>query len=139
MAVLSQQIKVAFIGLGVMGYPMAGHLQQRGYQVTVYNRTASKAQDWVAQYGGNAAQTPAQAAAGADVVMLCVGNDQDVRSVVYGDSGVLASMQPGAVLVDHTTASADLARNSLPQHATANWVFWMHLSLAARPVPRMVN
>ncbi len=110
MAVLSQQIKVAFIGLGVMGYPMAGHLQQRGYQVTVYNRTASKAQDWVAQYGGNAAQTPAQAAAGAEVVMLCVGNDQDVRSVVYGDSGVLASMQPGAVLVDHTTASADLAR-----------------------------
>lgn len=110
MAVLSQQIKVAFIGLGVMGYPMAGHLQQRGYQVTVYNRTASKAQDWVAQYGGHAAQTPSQAAAGADVVLLCVGNDQDVRSVVFGDSGVLASMQSGAVLVDHTTASADLAR-----------------------------
>ncbi len=110
MAVLSQQIKVAFIGLGVMGYPMAGHLQQAGYQVTVYNRTAGKAQDWVAQYGGHAAQTPALAAADADVVMLCVGNDQDVRSVVYGDSGVFASMQPGAVLVDHTTASADLAR-----------------------------
>jgi len=110
MAVLSQQIKVAFIGLGVMGYPMAGHLQQAGYQVTVYNRTASKAQDWVAQYGGHAAQTPAQAAADADIVMLCVGNDQDVRSVVYGDSGVFASMRPGAVLVDHTTASADLAR-----------------------------
>ncbi len=110
MAVLSQQIKVAFIGLGVMGYPMAGHLQQAGYQVTVYNRTAGKAQDWVAQYGGHAVQTPALAAADADVVMLCVGNDQDVRSVVYGDSGVFASMKPGAVLVDHTTASADLAR-----------------------------
>lgn len=110
MAVLSQQIKVAFIGLGVMGYPMAGHLQQRGYQVTVYNRTHRKALDWVEQYGGQAALTPAQAAAGAEVVMLCVGNDQDVRSVVYGEHGVFSTMAAGSILIDHTTASADLAR-----------------------------
>jgi 2-hydroxy-3-oxopropionate reductase len=110
MAVLSQQIKVAFIGLGVMGYPMAGHLQKRGYQVTVFNRTQRKAQDWAQQYGGQSAATPAEAAAGADFVMLCVGNDQDVRSVVYGDTGVFSAMAAGAILVDHTTASADLAR-----------------------------
>ncbi|WP_127023559.1 NAD(P)-dependent oxidoreductase [Rheinheimera mangrovi] len=109
MSNLSQQ-KVAFVGLGVMGYPMAGHLQQKGEQVCVYNRTQQKAQDWVAQYGGTSALTPAEAASGADLVMLCVGNDDDVRSVVYGEHGVLATMQPGATLVDHTTASADLAR-----------------------------
>jgi 3-hydroxyisobutyrate dehydrogenase-like beta-hydroxyacid dehydrogenase len=109
MSNLSQQ-KVAFVGLGVMGYPMAGHLQHKGEQVCVYNRTHQKAQDWVAQYGGTHALTPAEAASGADVVMLCVGNDDDVRSVVYGEHGVLATMQPGATLVDHTTASADLAR-----------------------------
>jgi len=109
MSNLSQQ-KVAFVGLGVMGYPMAGHLQHKGEQVCVYNRTHQKAQDWVAQYGGTHALTPAEAASGADLVMLCVGNDDDVRSVVYGEHGVLATMQPGATLVDHTTASADLAR-----------------------------
>jgi len=109
MSNLSQQ-KVAFVGLGVMGFPMAGHLQHKGEQVCVYNRTQQKAQDWVAQYGGTHALTPAEAATGADVVMLCVGNDDDVRSVVYGEHGVLATMQPGAILVDHTTASADLAR-----------------------------
>lgn len=110
MAVLSQQIKVAFIGLGVMGYPMAGHLQQRGYQVSVYNRTQSKALDWSRQFDGRVAASPAEAAQGADFVMLCVGNDQDVRSVVYGESGALATMGKGAILIDHTTASADLAR-----------------------------
>lgn len=109
MSNLSQQ-KVAFVGLGVMGFPMAGHLQQKGEQVCVYNRTQQKAEDWVAQYGGTHALTPAEAASGADLVMLCVGNDDDVRSVVYGEHGVLATMQPGATLVDHTTASADLAR-----------------------------
>lgn len=109
MSNLSQQ-KVAFVGLGVMGYPMAGHLQHKGEQVCVYNRTPQKAQDWVAQYGGTHALTPAEAASGADLVMLCVGNDDDVRSVVYGEQGVLATMQPGSTLVDHTTASADLAR-----------------------------
>ena len=109
MSNLSQQ-KVAFIGLGVMGFPMAGHLQQKGEQVCVYNRTHQKALDWVQHYGGTCASTPAEAAAGADLVMLCVGNDDDVRSVVYGELGVLAVMQPGSLLIDPTTASADLAR-----------------------------
>jgi 2-hydroxy-3-oxopropionate reductase len=109
MSNLSQQ-KVAFVGLGVMGFPMAGHLQQKGEQVCVYNRTYQKAQDWVQQYGGTCASTPAEAAAGADLVMLCVGNDDDVRSVAYGERGVLAAMRPGSLLIDHTTASADLAR-----------------------------
>jgi 2-hydroxy-3-oxopropionate reductase len=102
--------KVAFIGLGVMGYPMAGYLQQKGYQVTVYNRTTAKAEKWAAQYGGNFATTPAAAAQGAALVFICVGNDNDVRSVVYGEQGVLATMVPGSVLIDHTTASAELAR-----------------------------
>lgn len=102
--------KLAFIGMGVMGYPMAGHLQKAGYDVCVYNRTASKAEKWCDTYGGRVASTPAAAALDADVVFLCVGNDEDVRSVVYGDEGVLANMQAGAILVDHTTASADLAR-----------------------------
>ncbi|KKO47915.1 oxidoreductase [Arsukibacterium sp. MJ3] len=105
-----QKDKVAFIGLGVMGYPMAGYLQQKGYEVTVYNRTASKAQAWVNQYGGSSAVNPALAAVNAKLVFLCVGNDHDVRSVVYGEQGVLGTLQPGAVLVDHTTASAELAR-----------------------------
>ncbi|WP_233080314.1 NAD(P)-dependent oxidoreductase [Rheinheimera soli] len=109
MSNLSQQ-KVAFVGLGVMGFPMAGHLQQKGEQVCVYNRTKQKALDWVQQYGGSCASTPAEAAKGANVVMLCVGNDDDVRSVVYGEHGVLATMRPGSLLIDHTTASADLAR-----------------------------
>lgn len=103
-------IKVAFIGLGVMGFPMAGHLQQKGLQVCIYNRTSAKAVQWVQQYGGQQAATPAAAAKDADLVMVCVGNDQDVRSVVYGDDGVLSTMKVGAVLMDHTTASADLAR-----------------------------
>ncbi len=102
--------KVAFIGLGVMGYPMAGHLASGGHDVTVYNRTASKAEAWVAQHGGQAAATPRAAAAGADIVFACVGNDQDVRSVTRGDDGALDGMSPGALFVDHTTASADLAR-----------------------------
>lgn len=110
MATDQARLKVAFIGLGVMGYPMAGHLQQKGLQVCVYNRSSAKASQWVQQYGGQQAATPAAAAVDADLVMLCVGNDQDVRSVVYGTDGVLSTMKAGAVLVDHTTASADLAR-----------------------------
>ena len=102
--------KVAFIGLGVMGYPMAGFLQKHGHATCVYNRTASKAEHWAGQYGGESGSTPAEAAQGAELVFLCVGNDDDVRSVVYGEHGVLASMQPGSVLIDHTTASAELAR-----------------------------
>jgi 3-hydroxyisobutyrate dehydrogenase-like beta-hydroxyacid dehydrogenase len=108
---------VAFLGLGVMGYPMAGHLARAGHTVTVYNRTPAKAQAWVAEYGGKAAATPRQAAAGADIVFACVGNDDDLRSVVLDADGALAGMKPGAVFVDHTTASADIAREL---HATAS-------------------
>ncbi len=103
-------MKLAFLGLGVMGYPMAGHLQKAGHSVTVYNRNAEKAALWVATYGGSAAATPREAAADADIVLMCVGNDGDVRSVVYGDNGALGAMKAGGVLVDHTTASALLAR-----------------------------
>jgi len=101
--------KIAFIGLGVMGYPMAGHLSNRGFDVTVYNRTVSKAQNWTTEYQGKFAVTPSEASEGADVVAICVGNDDDVRSVVYGDTGILNSMRAGSVLLDHTTTSAELA------------------------------
>ncbi|HEY9531084.1 MAG TPA: NAD(P)-binding domain-containing protein, partial [Burkholderiales bacterium] len=103
--------KVAFLGLGVMGYPMAGHLLRKGgHEVTVYNRTSAKAQQWAKEYGGKHAPTPREAARDCDFVMMCVGNDDDVRSVVYGADGTLAGMKKGAVLVDHTTASAILAK-----------------------------
>lgn len=103
-------MKLAFLGLGVMGYPMAGHLQKAGHSVTVYNRNAEKSAKWVATHGGASAATPREAALGADIVMMCVGNDNDVRSVIYGADGALAGLAAGAVLVDHTTASADVAR-----------------------------
>ncbi|WP_428616277.1 NAD(P)-dependent oxidoreductase [Pseudoalteromonas sp.] len=103
-------MKVAFIGLGVMGYPMAGHLANAGHNVTVYNRTTAKAQKWVSEYQGEYAETPSEAAKGADIVFMCVGNDDDLRSVVYGENGVLASMHEGSYLVDHTTTSAEVAR-----------------------------
>ena len=102
--------KVAFIGLGVMGFPMAGHLKAKGYDVTVYNRTASKAQAWVEKHGGKSAPTPAAAAKDADFVMLMVGNDNDLLEVALGKDGALSGMKKGAILVDHTTASADAAR-----------------------------
>jgi 3-hydroxyisobutyrate dehydrogenase-like beta-hydroxyacid dehydrogenase len=103
--------KVAFLGLGVMGYPMAGHLLKKGgHDVTVYNRTPAKAAQWTKEYGGKSAPTPREAAAGRDFVMMCVGNDDDVRSVVFGDNGALAGIGKGATLVDHTTASAIVAR-----------------------------
>lgn len=101
---------IAFLGLGVMGYPMAGHLAAADYDVCVYNRSGSKAKSWCEQYGGQSASTPAAAVSNADIVLVCVGNDDDVRSVVYGDDGALAAMKSGAVLVDHTTTSAVLAR-----------------------------
>ncbi len=101
---------VAFLGLGVMGYPMAGHLARAGHDVCVYNRTPSKAAAWVAEYGGRHAATPRASAAGASVVFACVGNDDDLRSVVLGDEGALAGMPAGAVFIDHTTASAEVAR-----------------------------
>jgi 3-hydroxyisobutyrate dehydrogenase-like beta-hydroxyacid dehydrogenase len=107
--------KVAFLGLGVMGYPMAGHLKKKGgHEVTVFNRSRAKAEQWVKEYGGKHAPTPREAAKDCDFVMMCVGNDDDVRSVVFGadgkDSGALAGMKKGAILVDHTTASAIVAR-----------------------------
>ena len=103
--------KVAFLGLGVMGYPMAGHLLKKGgHDVTVYNRTAAKAQQWAKEYGGKHAATPREAAKDCDFVMMCVGNDNDVRSVAHGDNGALAGTKKGAILVDHTTASAVLAK-----------------------------
>ena len=102
--------KVAFLGLGVMGFPMAGHLARAGHQVTVYNRTPAKAQAWVQEFGGCAAATPREAAAGADLVFACVGNDDDLRNVVLGADGAFAGMQAGAVFADHTTASAAVAR-----------------------------
>ena len=110
---------VAFLGLGVMGYPMAGHLARAGHRVCVYNRTAAKAAQWVAEFGGTHAATPREAAAGADIVFACVGNDADLRSAVLGDdlgsgargaAGAFAGMRPGAVFADHTTASAEVAR-----------------------------
>ncbi|WP_422398769.1 NAD(P)-dependent oxidoreductase [Vibrio fluvialis] len=102
-------VNVAFIGLGVMGFPMAGHLSQAGYRTNVFNRTESKARQWAQQFSGEFFSTPKAAATKCDIVFLCVGNDDDVRSVVYGDNGVLAGMEPGSVLVDHTTTSAELA------------------------------
>lgn len=103
--------KVAFLGLGVMGYPMAGHLKTKGgHDVTVYNRTAAKAEQWVKQFGGKSAPTPKAAAAGQDFVMCCVGNDNDLRQVTLGADGAFADMGKGTVFVDHTTASAEIAR-----------------------------
>ncbi len=102
--------RVAFLGLGVMGHPMAAHLARAGHRVTVYNRTATKAQAWAAEHGGGTAATPRAAAADADIVFACVGNDADVRGVTLGDAGAFAGMKRGAVFVDHTTASAELAR-----------------------------
>ena len=100
----------AFIGLGVMGFPMAGHLQAAGHQTTVYNRTTSRAEAWVEAHGGSSVPTPREAATGADAVMVCVGNDDDLRFVVFGEDGALAGMAEGSTLVDHTTASAEVAR-----------------------------
>jgi len=110
--------KVAFIGLGVMGYPMAGHLKAKGHEVTVYNRNPTKAQAWVSQHAGISAATPADAAKGQEIVFACVGNDDDLRSVTLGEAGAFAGMDKGAIFVDHTTASADVARE-LDAAATA--------------------
>lgn len=104
------QQKVAFLGLGVMGHPMAGHLAKAGYDVCVYNRTAAKAQQWVEQYGGRHAATPADAVSGAELVFACVGNDDDLRQICIGDQGAFSAMAAGSLFVDHTTASAQVAR-----------------------------
>ncbi|MGJ8583231.1 MAG: NAD(P)-dependent oxidoreductase [Marinosulfonomonas sp.] len=110
-------VKIAFLGLGVMGYPMAGHLQAAGHQVTVYNRTSGKAADWVKQHGGEMATTPAKAAQDAQFVMACVGNDDDLRSVCLGEDGAFAGMSAGSIFVDHTTVSAAVTREL---HAAAD-------------------
>ncbi len=102
--------KVAFIGLGVMGYPMAGHLKKAGHDVTVYNRTAAKAEKWRGEYGGATAPSPREAVQGAEIAFSCVGNDDDLRAVVLGDDGIFAGLGSGAIFVDHTTASANVAR-----------------------------
>ena len=102
--------KLAFLGLGVMGYPMAGHLKSAGHDVTVYNRTAAKAEKWVAEHGGQMGATPNAAAQGADMVLACVGNDDDLRSVCLGDDGAFAAMAEGSIFVDHTTVSAAVTR-----------------------------
>jgi 3-hydroxyisobutyrate dehydrogenase len=116
--------KVAFLGLGVMGYPMAGHLKAKGgHDVTVYNRTAAKADKWVAQYGGKSAKTPKQAAEGQDFVMACVGNDHDLREVMLGANGAFQGVKKGAVLVDHTTASAEIARELHAEAKTRGFDF----------------
>ena len=116
--------RLAFLGLGVMGAPIAAHLRRAGHQVTVYNRTAAKAQCWAQQYGGRFAATPREAVSGAEMVFCCVGNDDDLRSVVLGEQGALAGMTEGAVLVDHTTASATVARE-LHAAARARGVHFM--------------
>jgi 3-hydroxyisobutyrate dehydrogenase len=103
-------MKIAFVGLGVMGYPMAGFQSKAGHQVCVYNRTVAKAEQWVAEYEGSFAPTPYEASKGADVVMVCVGNDDDVRNVVTGEEGILAALSPSAIIVDHTTTSYELAQ-----------------------------
>ena len=104
-------VKAAFLGLGVMGYPMARHLKAKGHDVTVYNRTTAKAEKWVSEQGGTQAKTPAEAAQGQDIVFACVGNDDDLAQVTIGPDGAFHAMQSGAVFVDHTTASATIARN----------------------------
>jgi 3-hydroxyisobutyrate dehydrogenase len=116
--------KLAFLGLGVMGYPMAGHLKAAGHEVTVYNRTAAKAEKWAAEHGGAHAATPREAVAGAEFVMACVGNDDDLRSVVLGEDGALAGMSEGAIFVDHTTVSAIVTRELalLACEAGLGWV-----------------
>jgi len=102
-------MRVAFVGLGVMGYPMAGYLRKAGHEVTVFNRTAAKAEQWCEEFGGVSAETPAVAAKSAEIVFCCVGNDDDVRAVILGDNGILAGIEDGGVIVDHTTASARIA------------------------------
>ncbi|WP_057831560.1 NAD(P)-dependent oxidoreductase [Colwellia sp. TT2012] len=117
-------MKVAFIGLGVMGYPMAGHLQKAGFDVCVYNRTLAKAEQWQAEYGGRYAETPAKAAQNCEIVFCCVGNDDDVRQVSLGEHGILAGLPPGAIFVDHTTASAEVARE-LAENANSQGKYFL--------------
>jgi 3-hydroxyisobutyrate dehydrogenase len=115
--------KVSFIGLGVMGFPMAGHLQNSGYQVTVFNRTQQKAEIWVEKYGGKMATTPAKAVKDSDIVFVCVGNDEDLKQVILGANGAFSGMKADAILVDHTTASASIARELSQQAKSIGLTF----------------
>jgi 3-hydroxyisobutyrate dehydrogenase len=119
----SKMAKVAFLGLGTMGFPMAGHLAAKGHEVTVYNRSLAKAQAWTSKYKGKSAATPREAAKGAEFVFACVGNDDDLRTVCTGPDGAFAGMTPGAVFVDHTTVSANITRKLATQAATAGLAF----------------
>ena len=113
---------VAFIGLGVMGYPMAGYISKAGHNVTVYNRTSSKADKWVKEYKGSKADTPAKAAEGADFIFTCVGNDNDLREVTFGDNGIFKTIKKGTIYVDNTTASATIARE-IYEFAKKKWIW----------------
>ena len=113
-------LKVSFIGLGVMGYPMAGHLSKEGHEVTVYNRTSYKAKKWLNEYKGFIAETPKEASFGSDFIFICVGNDDDVLSVINGNEGIIAGLSPGSIVVDHTTASAELAKNLFTDFKNVN-------------------
>ena len=114
---------VSFIGLGVMGYPMAGHLQKNGYNVTVFNRTESKAKKWVEEYGGQMGKTPNEASLHAEIVFMCVGRDEDIIEVMEGDNGILSSAKEGLIIVDHTTASAEIARTYFAKLQKKNVAF----------------
>jgi 3-hydroxyisobutyrate dehydrogenase-like beta-hydroxyacid dehydrogenase len=130
-------LRVAFVGLGVMGFPMAGHLRPRGgHEVAVWNRTAAKAQAWAERFGGHAASCPRDAAAGAEVVFACVGNDDDLRAVAYGEDGILAGLSPERVFVDHTTASADVARELSGERGSRARTSSTRRSRAGRAGPR---
>ena len=132
--------KVAFLGLGVMGFPMAGHLAAKGgHEVTVFNRTASKAKQWADKFGGRTAATPQSAAEGQDFVMACVGNDNDLRAITTGADGAFAAMRKGAIFVDHTTASAEVAPNSTPKPASAVLALSMPRCRAARPARKTAS
>ena len=114
---------VSFVGLGVMGYPMAGHLQKNGYNVTVFNRTESKAKKWVEEYGGQIGKTPNEASLNAEIVFMCVGRDEDIIEVMEGDNGILSSAKEGLIIVDHTTASAEIARTYFAKLQKRNVAF----------------
>ena len=126
--------KIAFIGMGVMGYPMAGHIRTKGgHDLTVFNRTLGKAQAWVAEFGGHMAPTPEEAAKDADFVFTCVGNDDDLRAVTLGERGAFQALKPGAIVIDNTTASAGVARELYAAAGESGATFPMRLFQAARP------
>jgi len=128
--------KVAFIGLGVMGYPMAGYISKAGHIVTVYNRTSAKADKWLNKYKGSKAETPAKAAVGADFVFTCVGNDKDLKEVTFGDNGIFKSIKKGSVYIDNTTASATIAREifSLAELVIINYILISHILMKKKKI-----